>query len=274
MYPRLCPSETLEWYADAIGRGVNSRLRAAVSNKKSALRHEVWGILESTGVARPPGAFGRIPNFVGADDAARRLAELPEWKRATVVEINPDTPQFSVRKQALREGKLLYMAVPRLETSTPFLELNPAYLRSADIEFASTIDGALYLGWFRTPGQLRPIDLVVVGSVAVSCDGARLGKGRGYSDLGYGILRAVGRVGASTPVVTTVHPYQVIEPGRIAMTHHDVAVDLIVLPDRVIRGHRRFERPHGLDPQSVAPEQIEAIPVLGPLMATERELRW
>lgn len=39
----------------------------------------------------------RIPNFVNAELAADRLADLPEFKSSKVVKVNPDTPQKMVR---------------------------------------------------------------------------------------------------------------------------------------------------------------------------------
>jgi 5-formyltetrahydrofolate cyclo-ligase len=42
-----------------------------------------------------------------------RLAELGAWQEAGVVKSNPDIAQLPVRVQALRDSKLLYMAVPR-----------------------------------------------------------------------------------------------------------------------------------------------------------------
>ncbi|MDQ3894692.1 MAG: 5-formyltetrahydrofolate cyclo-ligase, partial [Actinomycetota bacterium] len=57
---------------------------------KQAVRERVWALLEREGVARFPGARGRIPNFVGAERAAERLAELPESRAARVVKANPD----------------------------------------------------------------------------------------------------------------------------------------------------------------------------------------
>ena len=81
---------------------------------KQDVRERVWRLLEAEGVARFPGARGRIPNFTGAEAAAERLAELPEWHAAEVVKSNPDAPQLPVRRRARREGKRLYMAVPRL----------------------------------------------------------------------------------------------------------------------------------------------------------------
>ena len=49
---------------------------------KAALREEVWSGLTAAHVARFPGAAGRIPNFTGAEAAAERLRERPEWRRA------------------------------------------------------------------------------------------------------------------------------------------------------------------------------------------------
>ena len=41
---------------------------------KDAIRHKVWTRVTAAGVVRFPGAYGRIPNFVGAERAARLLA--------------------------------------------------------------------------------------------------------------------------------------------------------------------------------------------------------
>ena len=46
---------------------------------KADLRQEVWSALQAAAAARFPGAFGRIPNFVGAEAAAELLRETNEW---------------------------------------------------------------------------------------------------------------------------------------------------------------------------------------------------
>jgi 5-formyltetrahydrofolate cyclo-ligase len=44
------------------------------SDLKRELRERVWRLLEERGVARfPRPVYGRIPNFVGAETAARRI---------------------------------------------------------------------------------------------------------------------------------------------------------------------------------------------------------
>jgi 5-formyltetrahydrofolate cyclo-ligase len=49
---------------------------------KQDVRERIWRVLQEEGAARFPGARGRIPNFRGAEAAAQRLAELPEWQAA------------------------------------------------------------------------------------------------------------------------------------------------------------------------------------------------
>jgi 5-formyltetrahydrofolate cyclo-ligase len=53
------------------------------------------------------------------------------------------------------------------------------------------------------------LDAIVCGSVAVTRDGRRCGKGEGYSDLEFAILRELGH--APVPVATTVHDLQVVD---------------------------------------------------------------
>src|SRR6266508_7004733 len=104
---------------------------------KQQVRERIWSRLEESGEALFPGARGRIPNFRGAAAAADRLAATPEWRRARVVKCNPDSPQRPVRLRALREGKVLFMAVPRLRQKKCFWELDPGRLRSKDLAKAA-----------------------------------------------------------------------------------------------------------------------------------------
>src|SRR5262245_50073060 len=85
-------------------------------SRKQEVRERIWRALEDSGDALYPGTFGRIPNFKGADAAAERLARTEEWRRARVLKCNPDSPQRPVRLRALRDRKIVYMAVPRLRT--------------------------------------------------------------------------------------------------------------------------------------------------------------
>jgi 5-formyltetrahydrofolate cyclo-ligase len=226
---------------------------------KQAIRERVWALLERERAARFPGAEGRIPNFAGASAAAARLASLPAWRAARVVKSNPDAPQLPVRARALADGKLLYMAVPRLTDERPFILLDPAELEVPPRRAAS-IAGSAHVGRRIAVAQLQPVDLVVCGSVAVNREGARVGKGGGFSDLEFALLVEAGLIGTNTVVATTVHPLQVLE-GPLPETGHDFRLDLIVAGEEVI-ACRRTRRPQGLFWEHLDAAKVAGIPAL------------
>jgi 5-formyltetrahydrofolate cyclo-ligase len=233
---------------------------------KDEIRARIWTLLTSRRVGRFPFPLdGRIPNFVGAEAAAARAADLPEWRRARRLKCNPDAPQRPLRLRALRDEKVVFMAVPRLTKARCFIRLDPARLRGRLAE-ASTIGGAARLGDAVFPEELERIDLVVAGSVAAATDGRRVGKGGGYSDLEWALARELGIVTARTPVLTTVHDLQIVR-GGIPMTSHDVPVDVIVTPERVVRPRRRRTKPQGIRWDELDDERIAAMPAIAAMQA-------
>jgi 5-formyltetrahydrofolate cyclo-ligase len=240
----------------------------SLPTSKAEVREMIWRAMEVRGVARFPGTKGRIPNFVGAERAALRLKDLRVWRDARVVKINPDAPQLPVRRMALREGKVVYMAVPRLRAIECFLELDPARL-GARARQAASIEGAGRLGRPVRLQDVPPIDLIVCGSVAVNGRGARVGKGGGFSDLEYALLAETGKVSERTPIVTTIHPVQML-PQALEMLSHDIPVDVVVTPDGPIHLAPAFARPRGIEPGSLSVEKIAEVPVLQVLLRDRR----
>jgi 5-formyltetrahydrofolate cyclo-ligase len=235
--------------------------------RKAALRAEVWDRLEAGGVARFPGPRHRISNFVGAEAAAERLRDLPLWRTARTVKANPDSPQWPVRQRALEDGKTVYMAVPRLAEDDPFFLLDPDHLADTPRR-SSSIKGASASARTVAVERLEPVDLVVTGCVAVTEDGVRLGKGGGFADLEFALASEAGLIGPRTLVVTTVHELQVLPAGAIPAADHDVRVDVIVTPDRVIEVPRDRPRPEGhIRWDDLTPDKIAAIPLLSRLAA-------
>jgi 5-formyltetrahydrofolate cyclo-ligase len=226
---------------------------------KQAVRERVWALLERERVARFPGATGRIPNFAGAPAAAARLASLPAWRVARVVKANPDAPQLPVRAHALADGKLLYMAVPRLADERPFIRLDPERL-GVPSRRAASITGSARAGRRVDVAELQPVDLVVCGSVAVNRQGARVGKGGGFSDLEFALLVEAGLIGTDTVLATTIHPLQVLDEA-LPETAHDFRLDLIVAGEEVITS-RRTRRPQGILWEHLDAAKIAAIPAL------------
>lgn len=228
--------------------------------RKEDIRESIWKILQKKKVARFPGAVGRIPNFIGAEACSKHLAETRYWKTARFLKVNPDSPQRAIRQRALADGKIIYMAVPRLRSEKPFIELDPKKLKCSPYA-ASSIKGASQYGRPVTLDQVRRIDLVVCGSVAVNRDGARVGKGGGYSDLEFALLTQEKKIGRRTPIVTSVHPLQIVEE-KIPMTEHDIPLSAIVTPAEVIDIAPSYPRPKGIYWNMLPQEKIDDIPVL------------
>ena len=76
--------------------------------------------------------------------------------------------------------------------------------------------------------SLKEADLIVIPALAASADGTRLGQGGGWYD------RALMHRSPGVPVVAVVFDDEVLEPGIIPAEPHDVPVDAIVTPTRMI----------------------------------------
>ncbi|WP_049982846.1 5-formyltetrahydrofolate cyclo-ligase [Halorubrum sp. BV1] len=279
---------------------------------KQAVREAVWDAFDEGDQARfpfPP--HDRIPNFAGADAACERLTATPEWAAARTLKCNPDAPQLPVRRAALRAGKTLYVAQPRLRDPDPFLRIDPDDLAVADaasdggggesaaesddavdaptVDDATTVSGISTHGTPVAPKAVPHVDLVVSGSVGVTTAGARIGKGEGYSDLEWGLLRELDAVDDDTTVATTVHELSVLDGPESAVAAgggagdggtrivddtgpdaealpepdaHDVPLDLIATPKRTIRTETPYARPLGIDWEALDDERLDAIPAL------------
>ncbi|MEM2937294.1 MAG: 5-formyltetrahydrofolate cyclo-ligase [Candidatus Bathyarchaeia archaeon] len=197
-----------------------------IREKKQRLREKIWSEMERSGVAAfPLPCKGRIPNFAGAEVAAEKLRQLEEWKKAKVVFVNPDSPQRKVRENALKDGKTLIMASPRLKRG--FILIDSIRVKGKE-HLASTIKGAFKFG-AEVQDFPKP-DLIVEGSVAVDPQGYRLGKGHGYGDLEIEILK---RRFGEIPIATTVHDMQIVE--SVPFEENDQKVSIIVTPTKIIR---------------------------------------
>jgi 5-formyltetrahydrofolate cyclo-ligase len=235
---------------------------------KDKLRTEIWSLLkqQAASIGDP---FGHIPNFVGAQVAAEKLANLPIWQQAKTIKCNPDSAQISVRMRALQEGKRLYMAVPRLTDDRCFVELTAEDLQRQSVSIAESAIArkALTCGKLVSFAEIEPIDLVIVGCVAAGRNGGRTGKGAGFADLELAMLTEFGLIEIDTPIVTTVHSLQVVEDSRLPMQVHDWALNWIVTAEEVIETNTSYLRPIGLNWDSLRSEQLEQIPILRKLKA-------
>lgn len=235
---------------------------------KDVLRADAWGRLVELGVNVGP-VMSRIPNFAGADLAALHLSMAPEWAAARIVKCNPDPPQIPVRLRALYDGKIVYAPVPELTKGFPFVKLDPSELAARGVEFelAATSQGFLSHGEPIEFEAMERIDFCVVGSVAVTEEGGRTGKGGGFADLELGIFRELGIVDGRTPIATTVHSSQVVPADRLPMLPHDSALHYVATEQRLISTGTRHPQPRGVDWDVVQPDQFRDIPFLNDLKA-------
>jgi 5-formyltetrahydrofolate cyclo-ligase len=232
--------------------------------KKRKLREDTWNYLEDHSIARfPRPVYNRIPNFVGAERAAIRIRELKEFTYAQVTKVNPDAPQARIRQIALEDGKTVLMPTPRL--SVGFLKLDAKRIPRQMIKKAATISGAFKIGEKISLSQLPNIDLIITGSVATSLEGGRIGKGEGYSEIEYGILRECGLVNDNVKIVTTVHDCQIV--GPFSVEKHDIPVDYVLTPTKLYETHTRLARPRGIYWELVTAEMIRKMPILEELRA-------
>jgi 5-formyltetrahydrofolate cyclo-ligase len=226
---------------------------------KEEIRQIIWNLLEEKNVTTfPRPVHGKIPNFIGANIAAEKLDELIVWRKARVIKSNPDSPQKWVRENALRHGKTVYMAIPRLREEKCFIKINPRKISS--INQASTIKGAFKYGEKVYPYEMEKVDAIIIGSVTVNKQGAKIGKGGGFSDLEYAIGKEFGIINENTPTITTVHPLQIVE-YMLPMEKHDVPLDYIITRNNVITTNTTYVKPKGIE-WNIIGDKINEIPLL------------
>ncbi len=188
---------------------------------KQKIRDLVWKRIERFSKFPPP--YGRIPNFVGAEKACERLRELKQYRKAKVVFCAPDSPLRRAREIVLEDGKVLLAVKPKM---TGFLVIERGK--------AGTLKEMLRYGREVDLDELKlKVDVFVQGCVAVDRKGNRIGKGSGFGDREYSILREKGLL-KNCIYVVIAHPVQVFEDLSHLMDEHDVRVDVILTPEGVI----------------------------------------
>lgn len=224
---------------------------------KGAARRAVWRALMDEGAARFPFPIeGRIPNFAGAEAAAERLFGLPPWRDAKLLKINPDSPQRPVREGALRRGITYFMPTPRLKAG--FRRFDPKRIPPEKYGEAAALSTSERWGELVPLDALPRFDAIVAGSVAVTRTGKRCGKGAGYSDLEFAILRELGH--PAVPVATTVHPLQIVADFPVAPT--DLPLSAIATPEEAIAVAEPPPAPAGIDWSRLSDADLDDMPVL------------
>nr|XP_046205195.1 LOW QUALITY PROTEIN: methenyltetrahydrofolate synthase domain-containing protein [Oncorhynchus gorbuscha] len=236
------------------------------------IREKVWDYIEAKNLANfPRPVHNRIPNFKGAHTACAKVSELQVFNETDEVKVDPDKPLEGARLAVLQARKTLLVPTPRLRTGLFNKIVPPEGASKEELRVCSTSQGVKE---FSVPVGLDSkvqVDLLVVGSVAVSEKGYRIGKGEGFADMEYAMMLCMGAVTESTVVVTIVHDCQVVDIPEDLIESHDITVDYILTPTRVIKTDCQRPKPQGIIWTKLNAEMLEKIPVLKKLRALEEE---
>jgi 5-formyltetrahydrofolate cyclo-ligase len=155
------------------------------------------------------------------------------------------------------------MPTPRLKGG--FRKFDPARIPKDKYGEAANLSSSERWGEELPLEVLPRLDLIVTGAVAVTRGGRRCGKGHGYGDLEYAILRELGH--PPVPIVTTVHPLQLLDDfpaGR-----YDIPLTLVATPDELIEIEDPPPPPSGIDWAQLPADALEAMPILEQLRALQ-----
>lgn len=233
-------------------------------DSKQQAREWVWERLREEGAARFPFPVdGRIPNFEGAEAAAERLVDHELFEGVERIKVNPDSPQKYLRERALDAGITVFVPTPRLRGG--FMRFDPEKIPREHHRDASML--SKWEPWAEEVSleEMPQVDLIVSGCVAVTRQGRRCGKGEGYSDLEFAILRELGHEPA--PVMTTVHPLQVV--GDFPVEAHDLGLSLIATPEETIEVTEPPPGPERIDWSLLSDGDLEEMPILRELRSSE-----
>lgn len=234
---------------------------------KRSIRLDTWQKIKDQKLSplRRFSVFNKIPNYIGADKAAELLAETEEFKKAKKVKVNIDLAQEPVKVEVVKAHKTLFVP-PAQKSSNVYAEIkncNPDEVDLATQKKIIKLQGDEDTFEEIDINGIQKLDMVVVGSCAVSRQGHRIGKGNGYVDLDVGILTYLGVITKDTLIVTTVHDVQVYDtlPEHLFQSY-DLPLDLIVTPTEVIRVSKRLHRPEGIEWKLLSSRRLEIVPVL------------
>lgn len=234
---------------------------------KRSIRLDTWQKIKDQKLSplRRFSVFNKIPNYVGADKAAELLAETEEFQKAKTVKVNIDLAQEPVKVEVIKARKTLFVP-PAQKSSNVYAKIkncNPDEVDLATQKKIIKLQGEEDTFEEIDINGIQQLDMIVVGSCAVSRQGHRIGKGNGYVDLDIGILTYLGVITKDTLIVTTVHDVQVYDtlPENLFQSY-DLPLDLIVTPTEVIRVSKRLPRPKGIEWKLLSSRRLEIVPVL------------
>lgn len=179
------------------------------------------------------------------------------------IKVNIDRVLHDFKEQSLLAGKAVYLPSTR-DSSALCLKVDvPADATDDQKKEALRVqDIQKFRSEIGLDSKLK-LDLVVIGSVVVSRDGYRIGRGNGFADLDIGLLIELGAITPETAIVTIVHDVQVVDTLPLNLfKKYDSPVDIIVTPTEVIRVAKRLPRPSGVFWELLSERRLKILPAL------------
>uniref|UniRef100_A0A8C5S127 Methenyltetrahydrofolate synthase domain-containing protein n=1 Tax=Laticauda laticaudata TaxID=8630 RepID=A0A8C5S127_LATLA len=245
--------------------------RAGSPVSKWDIRNKIWDYMEANNLADfPRPVHHRIPNFKGSFQTGVSIKSWDGFGQAREVKVDPDKPLEGIRLSMLQARKTLLVPTPRLRTGLFNRIEPPPGATKETLRKCATSQGVRD---YSVPVGLDAkvhVDLVVVGSVAVSEKGWRIGKGEGFADMEYAMMASMGAVGQKTTVITAVHDCQVVDIPEELLDDHDLTVDYILTPTRIIKTECKRPKPWGIMWHKISQETLKKIPVLKILHGREK----
>ncbi|XP_034282449.1 methenyltetrahydrofolate synthase domain-containing protein isoform X1 [Pantherophis guttatus] len=235
------------------------------------IRNKIWDYMEANNLADfPRPVHHRIPNFKGSFQTGLSIKSWEGFDQAREVKVDPDKPLEGIRLSVLQARKALLVPTPRLRTGLFNRIVPPPGATKETLRKCATSQGVRD---YSVPVGLDAkvhVDLIVVGSVAVSEKGWRIGKGEGFADMEYAMMVSMGAVGHRTVVITAVHDCQVVDIPEELLDDHDLTVDYILTPTRIIKTECKQPKPWGIMWNKISQETLKKIPVLKILHGREK----
>jgi 5-formyltetrahydrofolate cyclo-ligase len=232
---------------------------------KSEIRRQVWQRLRQ--VARPDSRFhwdfGEfIPDYEGSEHCAAAIRQMDAYRHSQMIFITPDNNLLTLREYAIRDNKTVLITTYGIARG--FMMVERQDVPEDQERYAASLDGLEEYARFidlNVLSQLGKVDLLITGASLISTQGIRWGKGHGYFDLEWAMLRELGLVGEETPIIAVVHDCQVTE---VALTPdpYDTIVDYIVTPASITQLNRTLSKPDGILWNKLDPATIKKIPPL------------
>lgn len=240
------------------------------SDLRTEQREQVWEKLRE--VAHPDSRFGWdfgefIADYKGSQNGAERLLELAEEHTCESWFVTPDNNLDPLREQLIERDTSFLM--PTYGIRRGFLQLDPEDVPAGDAAFASVLDGMNKFAERRPLESLEtdhsPLDIMVTGASFVTQDGLRMGKGHGFFDLEWAMLREIGLATEDTIVVAAVHDVQFLKENKRSgdmVAEHDTIVDHIVTPSEIHHVENAPSKPEGIHWDLLPEDEIRAMPPL------------